>query len=513
MDCELLLDTVRRGSHFAALILAALIAPAAQAAVIVSSDATQNMTCANGVCAPTASKAVLNAGDLETLLASGNVEVTTTGEGVQARDITIKAPVTWSSGSVLTLDAQKSIAVDRPISIAGPAGLVLNTNDGGRKGSYIFGKKGNITFANLSSSLTINGVSYTLIGDLKTLASDIAANPSGNFALANNYDASQGGSYSITTTFTGTFEGLGNTISNFVWGGSSGLIGLFAEVGAGGALRDVGVENATVDGYNLKNKAAPSIGTLVGYNAGTILFCYASGTVTDKKGAVEGGLVGDNDGTISNSHASVTVSAGLSSYYGAAGGLIGGNLGSVRESYATGAVSGNIAGGLLAANNSGAIIDSYATGNVKAAGYHGLGGGLSGYNRATITNSYAKGNVEGGKYSDVGGLVGENTLAISFSYSTGQLRTGTGNLVGGLIGDDESQSGNLDDTYWDTDTSGITNLSQGAGNIANDPGITGLTTAQLQSGLPAGFDPKVWAEKADLNGGLPYLLANAPPRR
>ncbi|MGH6890496.1 MAG: hypothetical protein ACREHF_15110, partial [Rhizomicrobium sp.] len=108
MDCELLLRTVRRDSRFAALILAALIAPAAQAAVTVSSDATQNMACGNGVCAPTASKAVLNAGDLETLLASGNVEVTTTGEGVQARDITIKAPVTWSSGSVLTLDAQKS---------------------------------------------------------------------------------------------------------------------------------------------------------------------------------------------------------------------------------------------------------------------------------------------------------------------------------------------------------------------------------------------------------------------
>jgi hypothetical protein len=51
----------------------------------------------------------------------------------------------------------------------------------------------------------------------------------------------------------------------------------------------------------------------------------------------------------------------------------------------------------------------------------------------------------------------------------------------------------------------------GAGNIANDPGITGLSTAQLQSGLPAGFDPTVWGENANINSGLPYLLAN-PPR-
>ena len=39
--------------------------------------------------------------------------------------------------------------------------------------------------------------------------------------------------------------------------------------------------------------------------------------------------------------------------------------------------------------------------------------------------------------------------------------------------------------------------------LANNPGITGLTTAQLQSGLPAGFNPSIWAESASINGGLP----------
>ena len=42
------------------------------------------------------------------------------------------------------------------------------------------------------------------------------------------------------------------------------------------------------------------------------------------------------------------------------------------------------------------------------------------------------------------------------------------------------------------------------------PGITGLTTAQLQSGLPAGFDPSIWAESPNINGGLPYLITNPP---
>jgi len=99
---------------------------------------------------------------------------------------------------------------------------------------------------------------------------------------------------------------------------------------------------------------------------------------------------------------------------------------------------------------------------------------------------------------------------IGYSYSTGTAIGGPGSTVGGLIGDDGSQPGSLTGTYWGIDTSGITNLGQGAGNIANDPGITGLTTAQFQSGLPQGFDPTVWAESAHIDGGFPYLLANPP---
>ena len=74
----------------------------------------------------------------------------------------------------------------------------------------------------------------------------------------------------------------------------------------------------------------------------------------------------------------------------------------------------------------------------------------------------------------------------------------------------DGEGGTISDVYWDTTTSGITNLGEGAGNIANDPGITGETTAQLQAGLPPGFDPSIWAEDPSINGGLPYLIANPP---
>jgi hypothetical protein len=61
-----------------------------------------------------------------------------------------------------------------------------------------------------------------------------------------------------------------------------------------------------------------------------------------------------------------------------------------------------------------------------------------------------------------------------------------------------------------TPESGISDPSHGAGNVQNDPGITGLTDTQLKSGLPAGFDKKVWAQKANVNSGYPYLVDPSP---
>ena len=117
--------------------------------------------------------------------------------------------------------------------------------------------------------------------------------------------------------------------------------------------------------------------------------------------------------------------------------------------------------------------------------------------------------------SHAGGLVGFDEFGtsgvIQTSYSTGSIKAGSGAFVGGMLGFDDISFRVFTDTYWDTTTSGVTDPSKGAGNKKNDPGIEGLTTAQLQSGLPDGFSSTVWAEKSSINGGLPYLLAN-PPR-
>jgi hypothetical protein len=194
------------------------------------------------------------------------------------------------------------------------------------------------------------------------------------------------------------------------------------------------------------------------------------------------------NGIVAKSYASGKVSVADDQHCGQIGGLVGENEGIVRKSFATGEVSGCYAGGLVGLN--------------VGAGYPGI-----------IKNSYATGAVKGTKGAPaVGGLVGATGGGgtIKRDYSTGAVTGGT--LVGGLVGENFSNETTFTQTYWDTTTSGISNLSQGVGNIANEPGISGLTTAQFQSGLPMGFHKKVWAEASNINSGFPYLINNPPPK-
>jgi hypothetical protein len=144
-------------------------------------------------------------------------------------------------------------------------------------------------------------------------------------------------------------------------------------------------------------------------------------------------------------------------------------------------------------------------------------GGLIGLNLSgSISNSYAAGGVSGGNNAVAGGLIGvqagnDPAPVLTGSYSTGAVNSGSGTTVGGLIGQDVAGS-EITAAYWDLDTSGIGNPHQGAGNIPDDAGITGLTDPQLKAELPAGFDKKVWAQDPKINNGYPYLINNPPPK-
>ena len=586
-------------SHIGAGFLAAFLAlfgatRIAPAAVNISDKPTKNMSCSADVCSPTAKKAVLNVGDLANMLQAADVTVTT---GSGAITIEITSALSWASASRLTLDANCNVSVKAPVTVAGPAGLTIVTNDGGSGCDLVFFPSGKVDFWDLSSSLIIDGNSYVLASDIASLASDIAANPAGSYALTRDYDASADGTYNtspIATAFGGAFEGLGHSIVNLTISTVDLRdTGLFAQIGVGGAVRDIGMSNVDIlrtdkngvdpsyvgslaaesDGV-IKNAfatgsvgvdsnltPAPDLGGLVGRSGGTIARSYVtarfvtrdvfrggglvadldgsqggSATITDSYAtenvsclfcSVVGGLVGSSyAGTIVNSHASGNA---IATSGGWAGGLVGTNTyGAIVNSSATGRVQASVgAGGLVGENAGGTIEGSYATGNVSVGQRGGkrcdvFVGGLTGdlrsagRHKSIVANSYATGAVAGSPASCVGGLTGafgyRGSSLLRAAYAIGSVSGQPDAEVGGAIGHDYARSDDvLEDNYWDLDTSGIGDPSQGAGNIANDPGITGLSDAQLKSGLPAGFDPTIWGQSPSINNGYPYLLANPPP--
>ncbi|HEY5048439.1 MAG TPA: GLUG motif-containing protein [Rhizomicrobium sp.] len=502
-----------RSSMIAGFVLAATVfaAPLADASVTISTAATRNMNCSGGVCSPTGKTAFLNVSTLETMLASGNATVTT---GSLAKNIIVDAGVTWATSNLLTLDAYQSVTVVYPVQVTGTGSLALVTNDGGKRGTLSFvGAGGNIVFSSTSSSLGINGQAYVLVDTVAALASGIAGNPAGYYALANSYDATGDGTYAhppIATSFTGIFEGLGNIISNLSVvdaTASDTNVGFFASVDTGALVENLGLAK-----LNCKDQEPASIvGALAGSSLGTIRGVSVSGTVRGKTNTSIGGLVGINDGLIVNSSAAGSVNAGNKSVIWI-GGLAGENEGSIIGSNATGEVGATgplaIAGSLVGFNG-GTIVTSFAAG-ADSGGDQSLVGGLVGANGGSIENSYATGAASGGATANIGGLIGFDVGTVATSYSAGAATGGTGSLIGGLIGNDQAVANSIAKTYWDTTSSGISNLGQGSGNISNDPGITGLTTTELQSGLPAGFTGKIWGLSSGINGGLPYLLLNQP---
>jgi hypothetical protein len=537
--------------------------------VVISAAPTHNMALSNGIYSPTGNKAVLNVNDLTSALAAGNLEVTTGNgaDGTTQGNLEVNVAMHWVSGFTFTLDAYRSVRVNQQITDAGAGALTIATHDGGKNGRLEFSGSGSIQFWGLANPLSIGGKSYALVNTVAALAAAIAAAPDGNYALANSYDASVDRTYKqspVSTIFEGNVEGLGNTISNLSTHGD----GLFFEIDWGASVSNLRLRNVNVDqakdghdnvgglagtsngalyGDETSGKVAAwaspqGAGGLVGSGIGSITNCSSAATVRTRLVEGEdygaqyiGGLVGIFSGPITDSFATGDVNVG--SLTQNAGGLVGQSEGPIRHSHATGNISGLPLGGEmggLVGSQSSPIIDSYATGNVRLApiAQGSRVGGLVGSTNSSITRSFATGNVEhsypgndgglvalvsGGPITDSyalgavggslgGGLVGESgdQIAISTSYATGNADGNeTGGFACGLY-----PTGTSND-YWDTTTSGTTySLCMNQ----NQTGVTGLTTTQLQSGLPAGFDPSVWAEDKKINHGLPYLIANPPPQ-
>ena len=493
-----------RAAKFLTVATAAVLCTAARADVAISNKPTSNMSCDAGVCTATAQKAVLNVGELAAMLANGDVTLKT---GSVAKDISIDQPISWTSTSRLTLDARQSVIVNKQVTVMGQGNLTVTTNDNGqpknKSGEFVVVREhGSVQLWDKNSSLIIDGQSFTLVYDIKSFAADVAADPSGFYALAKPYDASADGTFSwspIPTAFKGHFDGLGNPVSNLTLAimpsGEFFRAGLFSSLEKGGVVRNVRLSNAEAEGTS---HPLAEIGLLVGTNEkGKIEYSSVSGTITINGGSGEqvGGLAADSDGTVRRSSAAVQIT--MTNASGGVGGLLAVNAGSVTESSSSGSI-------------------------VAKGEFSTPVGGLIGLNltQGWVSDAFAVTAVHNGKddrfnsENTFGGLVGENGGQIATSYAAGRI--GAGHSAdpdvprGGLVGTDDASAGSLSNTYWNLDK-GISDPTQGAGNISNDPGIIGLTDAQMKSGLPVGFDPRIWGSDPNVNNGYPYLISN-PPR-
>ena len=292
--------------------------------------------------------------------------------------------------------------------------------------------------------------------------------------------------------FTGVFDGDGHAISNFVYESSDRWnVGLFsfmddaeAEIknlvliepeviterpetgGLVGNMNNGKITNCHVYGGVVDSGR---VGGLVGkVDAGTIEGCSSSASVI---GSVGGGLVGSNGGTIVDCFAAGTVSAEGTDM---AGGLVGGNHGTITRCYSVNnsegdGVSGyaNI-GGLVGSNHASLGIITKCYSKVSVAGTNNVGGLVgSNYSGATIANCYATGPVTGDNY--IGGLCGKNFpyllsgATITNCYSTGSVSGNTN--VGGFCGENTDTITNC---CWDIETSGQTTSSGGTGFPTED---------------------------------------------
>ena len=403
------------------------------------------------------------------------------GGTVGSGNIFVNDAVSWD-GNTLTLNAERNVEINAEMTLAGNAGLNMNT---GAEGSVrvgfnpgeAAGFKGRVNLAD-GVSLRINNHPYTIINSLSALQAMIS-NLSGYYALGSDIIASDtigwndGKGFApvgdFSTAFTGAFDGLGHKITGLTINRSDAdYVGLFGFT-SNAAIRNVGLTDGSVIGG--QNDA----GSLAGYvEYSDIINCYATGDVIGQR--CVGGLVGYVEySDIINCYATGSVTG---TWYDV-GGLVGWiGYSTTRNCYATGYVAGNsYVGGLVGSIEYGTISNCYATGDV-AAGISYVGG-LAGL---------------------VSGDVGGNEYSISKCYATGSVAGVS--YVGGLVGY-RNENGTITSSYWDTDTSGQTG---GVGNGSSD-GCTGLTTDEMmQQASFVGWDfVTTWG--IDEGKSYPFLLA------
>jgi len=449
------------------------------------------------------------------------------------RNVTINANISNTGGAAVTLHADNSgtglgtvsFASGRTVSTSGPVSIFFNPS-ANPAGSVVNATSYVNPTENYSGNV-IGGAtltSYMLVNSVNDLQ-NIQNNLSGTYALGKDIDASITSSWNsgagfvpIGNPFNGTFNGQAFAINGLTINSAATDVGLFGLVGSPGSIRNVGLTNVSVTGGDGISSHYTNVGGLVGQNLGSITQSNSTGNVASGMYSNAGGLAGLNLGSITYSSSASAVSGRVPSPSATnssfIGGLVGNNNGNgiISDSNASGPVSGEgavttnpgVAGGGFAGYNQSTIINSHATGSLNGINRASMGGFVA-INWGTITGSYASGAVIAGTNSTAGGFVSHNAPSgrITLSYATGAVTAGANSTGGGFIGANDPggivgdswasgkvsgngggfiglNNGTINNSYWDTDTTG---KSTSQGLVINNGTFStiGLTSIQARA--------------------------------
>ena len=297
-----------------------------------------------------------------------------------------------------------------------------------------------------------------------------------NYSLVNNIDCNivpfnTSPGFLPISTFTASFVGNDNLISNLFINRSTNNIGLFG-VTNGANITDVNLTGANISGNS-------KVGILIGYAAGSTIIVgnAASGNVSGSSNV--GGLVGSayfgSDVISSSAHGFVF---GVGSFEDNIGGLVGITYNAdILHSSATSEVRGRNAIGGLVGYAGGLVVNSSATGKVNGTSVNPVAfiGGLVGYagyaNGHVINGSFATGNVYGARRT--GGLIGKTVSDVNDSFATGNV-FGTNYRTGGLVAD--AFGAKIINSYARGNVSAV--------NLAG--GLVGITDSSITNGTAFG---------------------------
>ncbi|KHL08760.1 UNVERIFIED_CONTAM: filamentous hemagglutinin [Mumia flava] len=430
-------------------------------------------------------------------------------------DLTVGGPVAWNSDRSLTLTSQKgNVDLQQAVSSASAnASLNVNAADKIRindtikltgrnahlelnsKNGHTLNKDVVVTLSGDNASFRSNGEDYKVLHNMADLR-NVDANLGGRYVIGNAIDGANTSFRSIggSGTFTGVFDGLGNTISRLSITGTGPNIGLFGQ--STGYLANLTLDSLTVDGTSAAR--ATFVGGLVGDNLGRIENVNAKNTSVSYNGrnmVMMGGLVGRNLGTIDRANFAGRVSGSANTL--SVGGLASVNGGTIADSTASADVtlSGSSGspfqgsysrevqsiGGFVGTNN-GEIVRSSSRGRVSGRDDTSTGG-FVGINFGTIRNASANATVTAGKGSYVGGFAGKirDDGTIANASASGPVWANGALAIGGFVGD--NAGGTLDGVQSDGD---VTDLASGhVGGLAGRNGGT-IRHAQARSTVTTG---------------------------